>query len=137
MYRLAYNSTTDSYYNTANVDVIAPGVGNVTLLDTIDTYEEFFINNLTHYLNFTNYFVTKHGYERGKDLRGAPYDWRLAPGICYYVCMHTYVVDPRSINTMSWYVACTVDFSIARVLVNAWVYADSTKSYCKRSWSLS
>ena len=78
MYRLAYNSTTDSYYNTANVDVIAPGVGNVTLLDTLDTYEELF--TLHHYDKFTNYFVTNHGYERGKDLRGAPYDWRLAPG---------------------------------------------------------
>ena len=74
---MTYDETSDSYSNTTNVDVTAPGLGNVTTLEYLDADGE---KLLPHYKNFVDYFVEK-GYTRGQDLRGVPYDWRLAPGI--------------------------------------------------------
>ena len=46
---------------------------------------EFFNPTLTftiagYFYELVQYFVDR-GYERGKSIRAAPYDWRLAPGM--------------------------------------------------------
>ena len=38
--------------------------------------------------DFVDYFVDQ-GYERDKTIRAAPYDWRLAAGVCIF-CLHSY-----------------------------------------------
>ena len=76
-HRLVYDDKTDRYYDSPNVDVIAPGVGNVTLLEYLSTYEEVQIE--PYFKDFTDFFTSKYSYVRGNNLRGAPYDWRLAP----------------------------------------------------------
>ena len=43
-----------------------------------------------YFHTFVEYYVAK-GYERGKTIRSAPYDWRLAPGIIIFV--HVPVVN--------------------------------------------
>ena len=75
-----YDEKSKSYSNITNVEITAPGLGNVQTLEYIDEGKLY-----PHYLNFTNYFTKNLSYEPGKDLRGVPYDWRLAPGIlCIY-----------------------------------------------------
>ena len=77
-YRLVYDNNTKSYSNTTNVEVTAPGLGGVTTLEYLDTGGSL----IPHYNLFVEYFTTKHSYVGGKDLRGVPYHWRLAPGMC-------------------------------------------------------
>ncbi len=72
--RLEYNSRTNIYTNSPGVEVRVPGFGEtetVEFLDTDKTMESFY--------TFVEYFVAK-GYERGKSIRAAPYDWRFGPG---------------------------------------------------------
>ena len=60
-----------------------PGFGNTTTIEQLDGG----IIHIGHYFNeFVDYFV-KIGYVRGKSIRAAQYDWRLAPGVCQ--CVHT------------------------------------------------
>lgn len=80
--RLTYNESSDSYSNATNVAIIAPGLGNVTTLEYLDE-DRFGFKLFPYFKDFVDYFVTKYSYSRGKDLRGAPYDWRLAPGMYY------------------------------------------------------
>ena len=80
--RLLYNSTTNNYSAEEGVTVSVPGFGrtdtvehlNTNTLDPIDP------SHLLEYQHtFVEYFVQR-GYVRGKSIRAAPYDWRLAAG---------------------------------------------------------
>ena len=71
-FRLTYDDKSNSYSNTTDVEITAPGLGNVSTLKYLDS--------IPHYLKFVEYFVTNYSYVEGEDLRGVPYDWRLAPG---------------------------------------------------------
>ena len=80
--RLSYDKKTGQYSSTSvGIHVSVPGFG--------DTYTVERRGNglLTFPLfnGFVDYFV-KRGYERGKSIRAAPYDWRLGPGM--------YVIQP-------------------------------------------
>ena len=78
--RLTYNQTSNSYSNATNVDIIEPGFGNVTTLEYLDE-DQYGFKFIPYFRDFVEYFVKNYSYVRGKDLRGAPYDWRLAPGM--------------------------------------------------------
>ena len=43
------------------------------------------IPKFPYFNEFVEYFVNRE-YERGKTIRAAPYDWRLAPGVCCVAC---------------------------------------------------
>ena len=93
-----YDEATGSYYNAPNVDVIVPGVGNVTLVEYVNTYEERPLKVIPNFDKFTEYFVTNYSYVRGKDLRGAPYDWRLAPST--YIHFVILFIDSCSVHNI-------------------------------------
>ena len=75
--RLSYDRNTGQYSSTSDgITVSVPGFG--------DTYtvERRGSGLLTFPLfnGFVDYFI-KRGYERGRSIRAAPYDWRLGPGV--------------------------------------------------------
>ena len=78
VYRLKYDQTTGHYSSTdSDIDVIAPGFGDT---DTIEKVGQNGISEFPYFGDLVKYFVAR-GYERGKSIRGAPYDWRFGPGI--------------------------------------------------------
>ena len=76
--RLVYDNKSDSYSDTPSVNITAPGLGDVI---TLEYLEADGLKLLPYFEHFVDYFVTNYSYVGGKDLRGAPYDWRLAPGM--------------------------------------------------------
>ena len=79
--RLDYDSATSSYSDAAGVEVRAPGFGDTNTVEYLDTEGGMLLDGS---FAFFNYFVER-GYERGKTIRAAPYDWRLAPGNTMHV----------------------------------------------------
>ena len=72
--RLRYDENTKEYYNASGVEVRVPGFGGT---DTIEYLDKSYISS--YFNTFVKYFE-RMGYKKGKDLNGAPYDWRFAPG---------------------------------------------------------
>lgn len=72
--RLYYDE--DWYHNAEGVQIRVPGFGGTETIEYLD--HEL---SISYFHNFVEYFVKEEGYTRGKDINGAPYDWRLAPGI--------------------------------------------------------
>lgn len=64
--------------------IFAPGFDNVTKLEYLDE-DQYGLKFFPYFHDFVQYFVTKYSYIKDKDLRGAPYDWRLAPGMHVYI----------------------------------------------------
>lgn len=78
-YRLSYDRNTGQYSSINNrITVEVPGFGDT---ETVERLSGSFITGplLGYFDGFVDYFV-KRGYERGKSIRAAPYDWRLGPG---------------------------------------------------------
>ena len=75
-YRLVYDSTTNTYRNNDGVTIRVPGFGET---ETIEYYNTDNLIRVPGFNDFVQYFVDR-GYVRGKTIRGAPYDWRLAAG---------------------------------------------------------
>ena len=76
MCRLKYDRRSGQYSSSFNkIDITVPGFGDT------ETVEELSNGALKwpYFKDFVEYFVDR-GYDRGKDIRAAPYDWRLAPG---------------------------------------------------------
>ena len=77
IYRLEYDRSTDQYSSTSDrISVSVPGFGDTYTVETLS--DPGFIT-LPAYDKFVEYFV-KRGYQRGKSIRAAPYDWRVGPG---------------------------------------------------------
>ena len=75
--RLEHNATTGEYGDAPGVTVRIPGFGNTSSVEYLDPATPFF--SVTQYFhNMVQHFVDK-GYTRGKDIVGAPYDWRYSP----------------------------------------------------------
>jgi len=75
--RLAYNSSTKKYSDAPGVTSRVPGFGNTSSLEYLDPSTT--IVSVTQYFHsMVQHFVDK-GYTRGKDIVGAPYDWRYSP----------------------------------------------------------
>ena len=62
------------YSNRDGVTIKVPGFGDTQTIEYIDTDDY-----IPSYHDFVQYFVDR-GYVRGKNIRAAPYDWRLAAG---------------------------------------------------------
>ena len=57
------------------INVTVPGFGDT---NTVEQLSQGLID-IPYLREFVEYFVAR-GYKRGKNIRAAPYDWRLAPG---------------------------------------------------------
>ncbi|XP_029010089.1 phosphatidylcholine-sterol acyltransferase [Betta splendens] len=71
--RLVYNRTTRQSSNSPGVQVRVPGFGQTYPIEFLD------YNNLTGYFHTMVQHLENAGYIRNETVRGAPYDWRLAP----------------------------------------------------------
>ena len=76
LYRLVYNATNNVYSNNDGVTIRVPGFGETETIEFINTDD---MVSVPGYNTFVQYFVDR-GYVRGKTIRAAPYDWRLAAG---------------------------------------------------------
>nr|XP_023697419.1 phosphatidylcholine-sterol acyltransferase isoform X1 [Paramormyrops kingsleyae] len=71
--RIVYNRTTRKTSNSPGVEVKVPGFGQTYPVEFLDT------NKLTGYLHTMVQHLVNAGYVRDETVRGAPYDWRIAP----------------------------------------------------------
>ncbi|XP_029951774.1 phosphatidylcholine-sterol acyltransferase [Salarias fasciatus] len=71
--RLVYNRTTRRSSNSPGVEVRVPGFGQTYPIEFLD------INKLAGYFYTMVQHLVNAGYVRNETVRGAPYDWRLAP----------------------------------------------------------
>ncbi|CAJ1057536.1 phosphatidylcholine-sterol acyltransferase [Xyrichtys novacula] len=71
--RLVYDRTTRKSSNSPGVQVRVPGFGKTYAIEFLDT------NKLAGYLFTMVEHLVQVGYTRNETIRGAPYDWRLAP----------------------------------------------------------
>uniref|UniRef100_A0A8C5QVL6 Phosphatidylcholine-sterol acyltransferase n=1 Tax=Leptobrachium leishanense TaxID=445787 RepID=A0A8C5QVL6_9ANUR len=71
--RVIYNKTTRTASNAPGVDIHVPGFGQTSSLEYLDK------GKLAGYFHTLVQNLVNNGYVRDKTVRGAPYDWRLAP----------------------------------------------------------
>ncbi|XP_035766497.1 phosphatidylcholine-sterol acyltransferase isoform X2 [Neolamprologus brichardi] len=71
--RLAYNTTTRQSSNSPGVQVRVPGFGQTYSIEYLD------YNRLAGYFYTMVEHLVNVGYIRNETVRGAPYDWRVAP----------------------------------------------------------
>jgi lysophospholipase-3 len=75
--RMVYNASTGSFASPPGVSIRVPGFGNMSSIEYLDP-------SLKVVGSYFNTFVEEMeaiGYISGVSMRGAPYDWRLAPPI--------------------------------------------------------
>ena len=92
MCRLKYDESTRSFQNNTNVEIVVPGFGDTSSVEYLTP--NFILTkfkDLKYFRRMVKYFVDR-GYKRGKTIRAAPYDWRLAAGtsIVYVVKVRCY-----------------------------------------------
>ncbi|XP_062317813.1 phosphatidylcholine-sterol acyltransferase [Osmerus eperlanus] len=71
--RIVYNKTTRRSSNAPGVEVRVPGFGKTYPIEFLDT------NRLAGYFHTMVQHMVNMGYVRNETVRGAPYDWRVAP----------------------------------------------------------
>jgi len=74
--RINYNATTDEYLNQEGVTIDTMDFGGLSGIDYLDYWFGVPITFTTYYSAMIDSFE-KVGYTKGKNLFGAPYDWRL------------------------------------------------------------
>ncbi|XP_019864310.1 PREDICTED: group XV phospholipase A2-like isoform X1 [Amphimedon queenslandica] len=123
------------YYNTEGIEIRVPGFGET------DTIEELGVD-VPYFHNFVEHFV-KLGYTRGKDINGAPFDWRLAPDglkrIRYYEALHQLIEDSYNRNgqTPVTLVAHSLGGPVSLYFLSKYVSSDWKASRIKQFVSLS
>ena len=88
-----YDPSTGAYNNSPGVKIRVPGFGNTSSVEFLDPDTSWFM--VTQYFHaMVDHFVKK-GYERGKNIVGAPYDWRVSPSkyrnaflVFFTLCIH-------------------------------------------------
>ena len=84
-YRLVYNPKTNSFHDNKKVKIKVPGFGKTS---SVEYLNPGLINTFQYFHKTVDYFVDR-GYKRGKTIRAAPYDWRLAAGMkCNLICRY-------------------------------------------------
>ncbi len=63
------------YQNNYGVQTSIPGFGNTQTIEHLDDY------HFVPYFHYMVKYLKGLGYETGRSLRGAPYDWRYAAGM--------------------------------------------------------
>jgi len=80
--RVEYDAATNTYANATGVQVAPYEFGSIKAVDYIDHVDDFF--KWTSYFAPLSEALVQAGYEPGKNLFGAPYDWRLdGATLCY------------------------------------------------------
>ena len=72
--RMQYDPTLDQYSNANGVEIRIPGFGNTSTVEVLDPgimFSYYFKTIVSHFVSI--------GYTRNKDIRAAPFDWRLGP----------------------------------------------------------
>lgn len=77
--KLNYDNITRTTKNTAGVDVLLPQWGGTESIEWIDTRPVVDRLDSGAYFHHVVQALTKHGYVRGENLVGAPYDFRKGP----------------------------------------------------------
>ena len=73
---MSYDRNTGQYSSTSDsITVSVPGFGDTYSVERLSGG----LITFPYFDGFVDYFV-KRGYERGRSIRAAPYDWRLGPG---------------------------------------------------------
>lgn len=85
LHRLRYNSVTNQYGNTPGVETNVPGFGNTSSIEYLDPALPWF--EPTQYFHAMVQHFVQLGYEPGKNIRGAPFDWRYSAGVHACVCV--------------------------------------------------
>ena len=76
---MEYDRNTGQYSSgDDDIKVQVPGFGGTETVETLSTTG---LQDLEYFNKLVQYFVDR-GYERGKSIRAAPYDWRYGPGKC-------------------------------------------------------
>ena len=74
---MKYDRSTGQYSSSdSDIRIKVPGFGGTK---TIEELSQTGLNDFPYFKDMVKYFVDR-GYERGKSIRGAPYDWRYGPG---------------------------------------------------------
>ena len=82
--RLKYEPSTGEYVNSDGVETRVPDFGGTSSIEYLDPDTKF--SDTTNYFHdMVQWFVDK-GYTRGKDIVGAPYDWRHSPSESHILC---------------------------------------------------
>ena len=76
-HRLKHDPVTGQYSNNDGVDIRVPDFGGTSSIEYLDPSITYF-DTLNYFHDMVQWFVDK-GYTRGKDIVGAPYDWRYSP----------------------------------------------------------
>ncbi|XP_053127108.1 phosphatidylcholine-sterol acyltransferase isoform X5 [Hemicordylus capensis] len=71
--RVVYNRTTQRTSNAPGVDIRVPGFGKTYSVEYLDK------SKLAGYLHTLVQHLVNNGYVRDKNVRAAPYDWRIGP----------------------------------------------------------
>lgn len=74
--KLAYDNKTKLTRNTEGVDVRTKDFGRPETVEYLDTNK---LGVTVYFGKLVDALIAKFGYERGLNIRGAPYDWRRAP----------------------------------------------------------
>lgn len=74
--RLVYNNETRTTTNSPGVDIRIPGFGNTTTVEWLDPSK---VTVGSYYSPIVEALIATGKYERGINIRGAPYDFRKAP----------------------------------------------------------
>ena len=82
-HRLKYNSSTGEYSNNDGVETRIPDFGGTSSIEYLDPDSKF-SDTTNAFHDMVQWFVDK-GYTRGKDIVGAPYDWRYSPSELQFV----------------------------------------------------
>jgi len=78
--RLEYNRSTKKSRNRAGVQTRVPGWGHTDSMEYLDpSWSAWVLADAGNYLHDMVEFLVDQGYTRGRSVRGAPYDFRLAP----------------------------------------------------------
>ena len=90
-FRLSYDSTTGEYGSAPGVETRVPGFGHTSSIEYLDPNTKFW--SVTNYFHdMVKHFVDK-GYVRGKNIVGAPYDWRYSPSKFSRPGLWAFVID--------------------------------------------
>lgn len=73
---MSFDRNTSEYSSIDDgITVTVPGFGDTNTVERLSTG----LITFPYLEKFVEYFVER-GYKRGRNIRAAPYDWRLAPG---------------------------------------------------------
>ena len=98
--KLNYNNETRKSFNTPGVDIKVLDFGQTESVEYLDTFK---ISPTIYFANIVESLVQKHGYVKGKNVRGAPYDWRKAPNELqdYYNMLTKLVEETYELNNQT------------------------------------